>query len=111
MRTIKELDELVGYRIKQTEERNPQHNGIHRMDFLFPGKTELEGFSTMQLLLIIRKYDMLLPYCSECSAVQPNGKWLPREGMVEVLTNKYTQLTHGYCLDCLDKKGVPPEEC
>ena len=110
MRTIKELDDLVKYRIKKTEENYAYHNGLHRMDFLFPDKSVLEGFNTSQLLIIVRKYGMLLPSCSLCQSIQPNGKWVPREGPIDVLLKNYKRLSHGYCNDCLEKQGVPPDE-
>ena len=109
MRTIKELDDLVKYRIKKTEENYPNHNGLHRMDFLFPEKKELEGFSSAQLLIITRKYELLLPSCSLCYSIQPNGKWIPREGPIEALLRNYKKLSHGYCNTCLEKQGVPPD--
>ena len=107
MKTINDLDDLVVKRIKEELNANPGHNGIYRMDHLFPGKEELKEFNTTQILIIIRKYDMLLPYCSDCTAVRPNGKWIPRENIVDVLTRNYKRFTHGYCLDCLEKWGVP----
>ncbi|MBW3002311.1 hypothetical protein KY338_04070 [Candidatus Woesearchaeota archaeon] len=110
MRSIKELDDLVKYRIQKAEENYAGHNGHHRMDFLFPEKDALEGFNTAQLLAIIRKYNLLLPSCSLCHAVQPNGKWIPREGPIEALLRNYKKLSHGYCNSCLEEQGVPPDE-
>ncbi|MBW2986801.1 hypothetical protein KY333_05515 [Candidatus Woesearchaeota archaeon] len=110
MKTIKELDDLVEQRIQEVLEVNPNHNRMYSMEHLFPEKEELEGFTTSQLLIIMRKYGMLLPYCSDCSAVRPNGKWIPREGEIEILTKGYKRFTHGYCLDCLERSGIPLEE-
>jgi len=104
MKTIKELDYLVGERIRKVIEEKPYHNGIHKLDFLFPEEKELEDFSIPQLIIITRKYDILLPTCSLCDAVKPNGKWLPKEGLVKAMTEGYDKLTHGYCINCLEKE-------
>ena len=111
MKTIQELDALVNERIKYILDSNPNHNRIFRMDYLIPEEEILKDFSDAALLLIARKYHMLLPACSDCNAVKPNGKWIPREGPVEALLRGYDKLTHGYCTPCLTKNhDVDPDD-
>ena len=105
MKTIKELDYLVGERIRKVLEEKPWHSGVHKLENLFPEETELKEYSIPQLVLITRRYNMLLPTCALCDAVKPNGKWLPREGLVKAMTEGYDKLTHGYCINCLEKEN------
>lgn len=103
MRDIKELENIVEDRIRKTLAAKPWHNGVHCLELLFPDEKELEEFDASQLIIITRKYNILLPTCATCEAVKPNGKWLPNKGLVKAMTCGYSKRTHGYCNDCLEK--------